>query len=196
MQLCHLARNEPFGTPVKLTGLAALKGLGWDSSKESYDRLRGCYKRMLEGTVYITTTDDRKRVMYGAHLLRSVGSLDELKGDDAHTQWTIVLDPSLANILTGDELTLIDWVRHYKLTPLAKWLHGFYSNHREPYPLSAEKLHDLCGSAQTDMRGFRFRLKKALDELIAFGFIENYAVGPKPSYLVTVKRSTRALSAA
>lgn len=185
MQLCHLARVEKIGAVVKVTGLAALKGLGWDTSKESYTRLRESYRRLLEGTVYIHS--DSGKQLYGSHLIHSVkasGAADA----DISTEWTVVLNADMANLLTGDELTLIDWVRHFKLSGLAKWLHAFYSTHEVPLPYKAETVYELCGTKIAEQRVFRSRLKKALDELVEAKFLESYSVGPRPSYLVSVKK--------
>jgi hypothetical protein len=190
MQLVHFARKEPLGVTVRITGRAALKELGWDTSKESYDRLRDSYKRLLEGTVYIDVDmvgQKGRKKLYGAHLLNAV-TADELMADTPQAEWTIKLNPDLANLLTGDEMTMIEWVRHYKLSPLARWLNSFYSTHESPLPYKAATLGSLCGSTQADERGFRFRLKKALEELKAGQFISEYTIGPKPSYLVSVKR--------
>jgi hypothetical protein len=185
MQLCHLARTEKIGTVVRVTGLAALKGLNWDSSKESYTRLRDSYRRLLEGTVYIHT--DSGRQLYGSHLIHSVkanGSADA----DPSAEWTIILNADMMNLLTGDELTLLDWVRHFKLSGLAKWLHSFYSTHATPLPYKAETIYELCGTKIAEQRIFRSKLKKALDELVSAQFLASYTVGPRPSYLVSVKK--------
>jgi hypothetical protein len=173
------------GTVVKVTGMAALTGLGWDTSKESYTRLRDSYRRLLEGTVYVHT--DTGRQLYGSHLINSMkasGSADT----DVSTEWTIMLNADMVNLLTGDELTLLDWVRHFKLSGLAKWLHAFYSTHATPLPYKAETLYELCGTKIAEQRIFRSRLKKALDELVVAKFLATYTVGPRPSYLVSVKK--------
>jgi hypothetical protein len=186
MQLCHHARTSPFGEVVKVTGLNAINGLGWDRSCLSYERLRASYRRLLEGTVYVEITGQKRRKVYGSHLISKL--LEEgHHDDDVRGEFTIVLDPSLANILTGDEMTLLDWARHFKLSGLAKWLHAFYSTHKVPLPYKAETLLGLCGSKQKNPRLFRAKLKDALDELVP-EFLDSYTIGPRPSYLVTVKK--------
>lgn len=186
MQLCHLAHSEKLGTAVKITGIKALNGLRWDTSAESYTRLRESYRRLLEATVYIYT--DKGKLIYGSHLLESLkGSDGPGDTDTPETEWTIKLNAETANILTGDEVTLLDWVRHMKLSGLAKWLHAFYSTYEAPLPYKAETLYEFCGSKIGEQRVFRSRLKKALDSLIP-AFLDSYTIGPRPSYLVTVKR--------
>ncbi|WP_186156482.1 plasmid replication initiator TrfA [Burkholderia gladioli] len=194
MQLCHLARDEHIGEAVHISGLQALEGLKWGRSQEDYDRLRACYKRLLEGTIYVTKTDadragkvKRKTQMFGSHLFTSVAA--EVEGDSIESlsaRWTIKLNKELARIMNGNEMTLIRWAADKKLTPLAKWLHRFYATHEKPYDMKAETLHKLCGSRQASMAAFRQKLKGALQELQDAGLIKSFSMGPKPSYLVRV----------
>lgn len=187
MQLCHMARDEQMGSAVSITGIDALRDLKWGSSLEDYDRLRACYTRMLEGTIYVTVKGARNIRVTGSHLFQSVtaeqgtGTVEGLTA-----RWTIRLNPELAGILTGDEMTLILWARHEELPPLAKWLYRFFATHETPFPYKAETLHMLCGSRQADMAAFRQKLKKSLQELVDGRFIASFNMGPKPSYLVTV----------
>ncbi|OXJ21376.1 hypothetical protein CFB82_41590 [Burkholderia sp. HI2714] len=90
MQLCHLARDEYVGEAVHISGLQALEGLKWGRSQEDYDRLRACYKRLLEGTVYVTKTETdrtgkikKKTHMFGSHLFSSVSA--EVDGDSVES---------------------------------------------------------------------------------------------------------------
>ncbi len=185
MQLVHIARTTPFGEAVQVDASEALRGLGWSDSQESYDRLRNSYKRMLEGTVYVEDRKPKRWRLYGAHLINTIAGEAVTSG----TRWIIFLDHSLASILTGNDLTLIDWVRQRRLSGLAQWLHAFYATHAEPLPYKAATIYELCGSKHTSARGFRQKLAKALGELADERFIDSYEVGPRPSYLVAVKRA-------
>jgi hypothetical protein len=188
MQLTHMAREFKLGEAVPITGLEALRGLEWGCSAEDYDRLRACYKRMLEGTVYVSMKNEKgSHEMYGSHLFQSVRANTQ-DVDSMAARWTIALNSDLAKILTGDEMTLISWVKRQKLSPLARWLQGFYSTHEKPLAYKAETLHSLCGSRQADMAAFRQKLKKAFEELVKQEIIADYSVGPKPSFLVNVVR--------
>jgi hypothetical protein len=186
MQLCHLAKSGQLGAVVSITGITALEGLGWGVSSISYTRLRESYRRLLEGTIYVYT--DKGKLIYGSHILQSLKGGDDLADTDTpDTEWTIKLNVDMANLLTGDEVTLLDWVRHMKLSGLAKWLHAFYSTYETPLPYKTETLYEFCGSKIGEQRIFRSRLKKALDSLIP-EFLDSYTIGPRPSYLVTVKK--------
>jgi hypothetical protein len=189
MQMCHLARDEHIGEEVHITGAQALDGLKWGRSQDDYDRLRACYKRMLEGTVYVTVKRGRSTIrLYGAHLFATVGAeVDNASSiDSISARWTIKLNAELANILNGNEMTLIKWAADRKMSALAKWLHRFFASHDKPFDYKAETLHRLCGSKQANMATFRQNLKRALEEVQEHGYIKSYLMGPKPSYLVKV----------
>lgn len=194
MQLWHVARGTNFGAAVEVTAGAMLHGLGWSDSGESYKRLRDSLARMVEGTVWVTDTKPRRTREYAAHLIGSIAGehlIGAMPGvaDLRHTLWVVHLDPDLASIVTGDELTLINWVRHKRMSALAQWLHNHYATRGNALlPYKAATVHELCGSKMANPRSFRLKLKAALEELKTEQFIAHYEIGPRPSYLVTVKR--------
>ncbi|MEX3764507.1 plasmid replication initiator TrfA [Paraburkholderia phenoliruptrix] len=197
MQLCHLARDEHIGEEVHITGAQALDGLKWGRSDEDYTRLRSCYKRMLEGTVYVTLTSGKSNTrLFGSHLFQYVtADVDNSANiDSTAARWTIKLNAELANIINGNQMTLIKWAADKKMTPLAKWLHRFYATHDrdKTFDYKAETLHRLCGSKMSNMATWRQNLKRALEELVSAGFIKSYTIGPKPSYMVHVVARTLA----
>jgi putative NADH-flavin reductase len=62
---------------------------------------------------------------------------------------------------------------------LAKWLHGHYASHANPFPYKVEKLRELTASGTSDIWKFRQLLKKAHDALIAVGAIKSWSIDPK-----------------
>jgi hypothetical protein len=58
---------------------------------------------------------------------------------------------------------------------IATKLHSYWSSHREPYPVKVETLQKLCAS-ECELRFFRRELKKALNALVAVGFLENWGI--------------------
>lgn len=192
MQLVHVMRKQELGNVVVVFGSEMLQALQWSDSQEQYDRLFQCIRRMLEGTVWVWNPDNRGTKLYGTHLIQSVEGIDadaeekeklraegklteeEERLTPARTIWRLHLDRSLANIMTDDSLTLVDWVRHLSLTPMAKWFHVFYSTHREPYAMSPKLFKELSGSKQKNLATFRQRIHKTLNELVEKRFLESY----------------------
>jgi hypothetical protein len=198
MQLCHLARDENIGSEIRITGAQALAGLKWSDSQEDYERLRSSYRRMLEGTVWLSVRKPGAKnytQIYGTHLFGSVkaDAANTLGLDSVQTNWTIKLNLELANLLTGSETTLIKWAAEQKMSPLANWLHRFFATHdttEAPAVFKAETLHRLCRSKRANMASWRQSLKRALDELQEVGFIASWSIGPPPAYNVSVINRT------
>jgi hypothetical protein len=192
MQLVHVMRKQDLGNEVVVMGCDLLKLLEWGDRESDYERLWQCIKRLLEGTVWVYNPDNRGVKLYGSHLISEVEGRDadqaekdklkaegKLTEEQAHlkpqrTIWKLTLNKQLANIMADDSLTLIDWVRHLSLTPMAKWFHVFYSTHREPYAMSPKLFRDLSGSKQKNLATFRQRIHKTLNELVEKGFLESY----------------------
>lgn len=184
-QLVHLSRALPLGDVVEISPHQALLGLGWDTSQESYVRLRASYRRMFASIVDISYGE---KCVYSTHLIHSMKADEHV---DTGGLLAIKLDLDLANLLTGDSVMLVQWAQHRNLPPLARWLHSFYSAYAEPHPYKAETLHGLCGTKQTSMPAFRQRLKGALERLKTDGFLIDYDMGARPSYLVSVRRNPK-----
>lgn len=179
MQLVHMTRGVEFGAEVEITGHAALEGLRWENNGESYERLRQCFWRLLKGTVIVQRKrelkhGDKWRSVYGEHLINSVHAQDETNPE---LPWRIYLNTRMATLLTGNDLTLIDYMVRMKLNPLAQWLHAFYATHSAPiYPYKVAKLRELCASRQKSLPAFRQQLKTALDSLKKEGFIQTWSL--------------------
>jgi hypothetical protein len=168
LQAVHLARLMPPGEDVEITGHQFLKALKWGVGAKDYTRLKESMFRLKEAVVWITTASEKH--VYGENLIASL-EFEQQDNVGIKTSWTFNLNPKIVGLFTRDNYTLIDWEHRLALPPLAKWLHSFYSTHRDPYPYKVQKLHELCGSKCKELRAFRFLLKKALNKLQDNGFL-------------------------
>src|SRR6218665_2601761 len=51
-------------------------------------------------------------------------------------------------------------------SPPYPWLHGFYATHRQPFPYTVAKLHELCGSNAKSLKDFEEKtLATTLEDL-------------------------------
>ena len=79
--------------------------------------------------------------------------------------YSVAIDGNIQKLMSKSNYSATNWDERLALrSPLAKWLHGFYSSHAEPLPLEVESLHARTGSKAT-LKEFRRTLKTALDEL-------------------------------
>ncbi|MCO8402771.1 TrfA family protein [Burkholderia cenocepacia] len=199
LQLVHVARQEDLGTQLQVTVHSILVALGWGRAKDAYDRLHKSVARLREGTVWVTfsagggaaESDDGKAPTSKGFTGNLIKALD-WEGD----KWMLSLDQRMIALFGSDGYTAINWEERLSLGPLAKWLHSFYFTHREPLPYTVRKLYELCGSKAKQLKHFRASLKKALDELVAVGFLVEWSLDAKSDKISVKRRHTPVLTAA
>lgn len=99
-----------------------------------------------------------------------IGSLIRFAAHDESTkEWVIELDEKLLPLFASDQFTQVQWAVRKALgqRQLAKWLHGFYSSHKKPYPLKIDTLYKLCGSRTGNKARFAQMLREALEAIRA-----------------------------
>lgn len=191
LNLVHLARSQPLGHEVSFTAYSMLKSMGWPTSAPSYERLRLCILRLTANAVEIRFDAGSGKRGYGGTLVQEFTFKDE-----TDRQWKVRLNPKLITLFAADAYTQLDWRQRLKLrSPLAKWLHGFYFTHREPFGYKVETLRGLCGSSAQQLYHFRNGLKKALDLLVEQGFLKSWKIDSVTD-VVTVVRAMRTSASA
>lgn len=120
-------------------------------------------KRFIESINRLQSAE--LKVEYGKYSFS--GNLIRNVSREHETYW-IALDPSLANLFGRSGWTGVEVEQRKKLQklPLAQWLHGFYSSHKNSQHFySVKKIRMLCGSRTTDLYGFKRDVKKALEKV-------------------------------
>ncbi len=154
-QCLHLSRQQ-LGVKIEFTAYSFLSAIGRHHGKSGREWLMGAFRRLMATVVEI---EDGKRAYFGPLLHHGAR-------DDETGHYVIELNPKIAALYGYDGWTAIEWQQRLSLSsPLAKWLHGFYSSHAEPYPIKVETLHRLCGSENKQLFGFRRELREALRAL-------------------------------
>lgn len=189
MMLVHLARMRPLGEQIEVTAHQLLKALEWCVGKADYERLRKCIKRLTDASIWVSF--DRGRDGFNGRLVEHVAWTDA--GSGSRERWRIRLDPRILRLFGDTDFSLIDWQKRLQLRPTAKWLHNYFSSHREPLPISVARLYELCGSSNKRVSGFKTDLISALEELKRVGFLLYWSVGEENG-LVVVRRNLSRLS--
>lgn len=170
--LLHLARQQPLGRRVDFTANALLKELGRGTGKTQHEQLKEEISRLAAGLIEITwplKDEAGRRIAFGGTLVDHYGRDEQPDGTQRYV--VIFREELLALYETG--YSHIDWHQRQTLTTsLAKWLHGFYATHAEPFAYKVETIKSLCGSTVERLSDFRKLLRKALDELEACGAIK------------------------
>jgi hypothetical protein len=157
LQAIHWAKSQPIGTECVFRGHAFLKEIGRTGGKLNYDVLTESLTRLTDGLVVIK----QGHVTFTGHLISSF-----IRDDDTRV-YKVTFAEEIVKLFGYSTFTRLQWKerRALKGKALPLWLHGFYSSHAQPYPLTVEYLHKLCGSRNAAMKSFRAALKRAFKEL-------------------------------
>lgn len=177
--LLHLARLQPLSSEVQFTAHAMLKALGRGTSGKHHEELKQQIRNLAAGLAEITWTKERKS--FGGTLISSFFR------DEDTGLYVVKFNQDFGKLYATGH-TSIDWEERKSLgqNNLAKWLHGFYSSHEQPYPYKVETLQRLCGST-TARRDFRRLLKEALPRLMDTGTIVSWSIDPETDLVNVVK---------
>ena len=126
------------------------------------------------GTNTARLIDDLERLVFAGIRVSSerytyVGTLIHSAVRDEQTKRIVLsINPKMAALFGSGATHIEVEQRHLLSGDLSKWLHGYVLSHksswRKPHVIGLDKLQELCG-AQSDIRKFRFNIKKSMHEL-------------------------------
>lgn len=149
-----MTHGIPLGQAVLHSECAFLRSLGRGTGRKEYERLRESLLRMVGGVV---------QVRHG-HYYYAGSLISHLYRDEKLKLTGPVFNPELLALFQDGGFSGVYWQHRLALSdsPLAQWLHGHYSSHRQPFDYSVAKLHELCGSDTASLHKFRQNLHGAL----------------------------------
>lgn len=156
-QSLHLARVGGLGTRIQFSAGSFLKAIDRSSGGKDIEWLKGAFARLASSVVEI---QDGKRAYFGPMLHNGAR-------DDETGHYAIEMNPAIVALYGGDGWSSVQFAerRALKKQPLAQWLHGFYSTHARPFAFKVATLHQLCGSENGQLAGYRRDLNDALTKL-------------------------------
>ncbi len=163
LELVHLCRLRSIGTATDFHVRSFLKALGKTTGKTDRVRLVAMFERLRATALRVERINPetgRKQMYIG-------GLVDRLAFDEATGRWRVVLDPRIVELFAPGNATWLHAPARRALGKnyLAKWLHGYFSSHREPKPIAVDSLRSLSGSTDAALFSFRQKLRKALTEI-------------------------------
>ncbi|WP_455233087.1 plasmid replication initiator TrfA [Geopseudomonas aromaticivorans] len=163
----HLSRDQNMAGCVT-NSYQMLKALGQTDTGVNRERLGQRLSRLNATALKISVQMQGKTFSYEGSLIDDVTDVEHEDGGRAR-DYRITLNPKLLVLFGSDQYTLIDWKVRRELTkhPLAQWVHGYYSSHAAPLPVSVELLHRMSGSGASTVAKFGQTLRKALDAVEA-----------------------------
>ncbi len=158
LEILHRMRNA---TESEFSGYELLKSLGKPDNASNYQWLYEVLHRLTAGTVDIRALGYR----YTGHLIESVMEIDKSK------TYAMCINAKFARMFSSSWSSLDNLQRQALKSPTAMALHAYYSSHRSPGKHKRETLCQVVGIAGKN----RFQtLRKALDEMVAVGFLESW----------------------
>ncbi|WP_334472950.1 plasmid replication initiator TrfA [Arsenophonus sp. PmNCSU2021_1] len=157
LECLQRCQDNPLGNTVIFSSYDFLKNIKRNTGKSDHEWLKSVFLRLRVSDIEIS---DGKYTYAGS--LISEHYRDEKTGKNC-----VVLNPKLADCFGDAGWTGITKALRLKLKgkPLTQWLFGFYCSHAKPLPIKVETLKRLCGSEISELRVFRFKLRKNLFEL-------------------------------
>lgn len=155
----HLIQQHALGGDVQVTGYQMLKLLDQTDTGKNRGNLHRHLSRLSATSLEIKT---------GSYSYE--GSLiDEVQRDSVTRQYRIRVNVAIHRLFSRGQYTLLERGVRKALVgkPLAKWLHGYYSSHAEPFRVSTKFLHKLCGSETEALWKFRQTLRASFKHLEA-----------------------------
>lgn len=161
LEVYHRCREAPAGTTTTFQPYGLLRTLRRADGKANCVQLLSTMG-LLQATSIKVVPEDPKQDGYLGQLIRDVRFNQEL------SRWEVGVLPEIVALFAPEEHTWLHFAARLDLGKnyLGKWLHGYFSSHRKPHPISVRRLKELCGS-ETDARPRRFRetLRAALLEV-------------------------------
>ncbi|MEO7326544.1 MAG: plasmid replication initiator TrfA [Dokdonella sp.] len=198
LQCFHFQRNLRWGDPWSVNGRDFLQAMHWSDGKRGYrdlfDSLLRLSKghlsilrtRQVEADAPVTTavvasngfTEQMAKAEEDGFVLKA-GRLIEIEiehgGRGAATVITVEMNKRTNALWQTMGYTLVNWEQRLDLTStLARFLHRFYSSHRDPFALKVETILRLTGSGTASLSKFRQLLRDALDALVKIEFLSAY----------------------
>lgn len=151
-----------------------LRAIGRQPGKSGRMWLKDSLRRLTATTIEINI-EARQSSMNEKNTY--AGSLvDEFLYNNQAQTYFLKINPHLA-VLFDAGWTQLQWQQRLQLkSDLAKWLHGFYASHREPFPMKIETLKHLCGSECKRLTDYRRSLRLAMAELVNVQAIHTWQI--------------------
>ena len=160
-EIIHRLRRNPLGQAAYFNGCDFLRAIGRHTSKPDYEDLDTSLRRLKRGVLDVRwTTRDR-------HLIYTGSLIDSLVRDTATREYCVSLSPNTKTLFESSSFTYLEWSERKRLirSPLAQWLHSYYSTHAKPFSVTIAFLQTTSGQDSARTRDFLRSLRNALEML-------------------------------
>lgn len=156
LELVDMLKYEPTGSSVTTTLLELLRRLGRTDTGPNRSVLLGQLMRLRATAISVYASS-------GACYVGGLIDTAELDGNTGKLD--VWLNPQIAALFTGGRFARMRLDVRRGLSPMSKWLYGYYSSHIQPGPIAVKEIHRLSGSSATNLSKFKYSVRDALKEL-------------------------------
>jgi len=174
LQLVKFAAEIPLGNYVEFTPHAFCKAVGWTPTGDAYAHLRKCLSRLQATSLAFYA--ERTQITI------SLSMIPEFCWQDLGTgkplpRYKVKLASQLADLFRGHHYTYVTWSQRNRLPEgLATWLHGYFSSHREPFPLKIADIQRVADLTIQRPDNLRTAIVRALTALVNVGLLESWKI--------------------
>jgi hypothetical protein len=174
LQLVKFAAEIPLGNYVEFTPHAFCKAVGWTPTGDAYAHLRKCLSRLQATSLAFYA--ERTQITI------SLSMIPEFCWQDLGTgkplpRYKHKLPSQLAELFKGHHYTYVTWLQRNRLPEgLATWLHGYFSSHREPFPLKIADIQRVADLTIQRPDNLRTAIVRALTALVKVGLLESWTI--------------------
>lgn len=175
LALMNMAARQRFGDAIYFSGYELIKDLGWRMHSESYNRAKESISRLKANELKIQVKSGDSG--YAGSLIREYAW--SAMSPEGGEKWMVRFEPMIAELFREDSVTFLAWERRRQIGPRASltlWLHSYFTSHREPFPITIQKLHELCKSDEKELRFFKRRVKASLERLVEIKFLTSFEI--------------------
>lgn len=174
LQLVQFASEKPLGEYVEFTPHAFCKAVGWTPTGDAYAHLRNCLRRLQATSLSFYA--ERTQITI------SLSMIPEFCWQDLGTgkplpRYKVKLASQLAKLFKGHHYTYVTWAQRNRLPEgLATWLHGYFSSHKEPFPLKIADIQRVADLTIQRPDNLRTAIVRALTALVKVGLLESWKI--------------------
>ncbi len=174
MELLHIVRGQPSHTKVHVCPMHLIRDMDWSRNKDSYSRLEKIILRLQMGVISIVIQSKKKDgseevLKYHGSFIKSSAMRDNMQGEQLRSDWVVEINPELFRLFSNNDFTRFSWEHRKEIsTPLAKWLHSFFSSHDGSMGVPLDRLMKLSGYADANpaaRRKFKMRIREYLSSM-------------------------------
>ncbi|MDW5419077.1 plasmid replication initiator TrfA [Iodobacter sp. CM08] len=180
-KLIDLTKNQPLTERFYFYPGVLLSQLNWSTSSSNYAKLYNSLSLMRGTVITIAKIIDNQQLVHlqAKTLLAELDAKISIPNSGRNRdQWSIQLEPTLAELYQRNNVTLFDWDIRYKITKtksdVALWLFSYLTEFDEPKPIPLSFLRTISGLGNMSTGAANQAFKRGCEILISCGFLEKY----------------------